>query len=167
MQRGSSFVPGETSVFVPMKKVDANGMSAARLSPLLRRASQTADAALAKALEDFYPLTPRQYDLLEAIGTSTRTQTELATLTGIDRSTMSEVLRRLEAQKLVKRPYSRSDPRRRNVSLTSSGAETLAKVSKAVCDAEAHLETLIGNPFPIVARALENLCQTSDDADRY
>lgn len=149
-----------------MKKVDANGASAARLSPLLRRASQSADAALAKALEKFY-LTPRQYDLLEAIGASTRTQTELATLTGIDRSTMSDVLRRLEVQKLVKRPYSRSDPRSRDVSLTSSGAETLARVLKAVRDAEEQFEAPIGNQLLVVARALEKLIRTRDDAGRY
>jgi DNA-binding MarR family transcriptional regulator len=148
-----------------MKKASGNGMTVTRLGPLLRQASRLAEAALAKALEDFYPLTPRQYDLLEAIGTGTRTQAELAALTGIDRSTMSEVLRRLEAQKLVKRPYSRADSRERNVSLTSSGAETLAKVSKAVRDAEGHLETLIGNQLPIVAGALESLCRPRDEAD--
>ena len=151
-----------------MQKANANGMRTTGLRPLLRRASQLAEAAVATALEDCYPLTLRQYDLLEAIGTSTRTQTELATLTGIDRSTMSEVLRRLEAQKLVKRPYSRSDPRERNVSLTPSGTETLAKVSKAVRDAEVQFETLIGNQLPIVARGLENLCRASGEADaRY
>ena len=148
---------------MPTKKVNGDGARATRFAPLLRRASQSAEAALAKA--DFYPLTPRQYDLLEAIGTSTRTQAELATLTGIDRSTMSEVLRRLEEQKLVKRPYSRADSRERNVSLTSSGAETLAKVSKAVSAADQQIETLIGNQLPIVARALENICRTSDAGD--
>jgi DNA-binding MarR family transcriptional regulator len=145
-----------------MKKADGNGARASRLAPLLRRASRSVEAAFAKALGDFCPLTPRQYDLLEAIGTSTRTQTELATLTGIDRSTMSDVLRRLEAQKLVKRPYSRSDTRERSVSLTSSGAQTLGRVSKAVRDAEDQIGKLIGNQLPIVVRALENLCQTSD-----
>jgi DNA-binding MarR family transcriptional regulator len=144
-----------------MKKASGNGTRATRLGSLLRRASRLAEAALAKALEDFYPLTPRQFDLLEAIGTGTRTQAELAALTGIDRSTMSEVLRRLEAQKLVKRPYSRSDPRERKVSLTSSGAETLAKVSKAVRGAEEQFETRIGNHLPIVARALEELCRAA------
>jgi DNA-binding MarR family transcriptional regulator len=148
-----------------MKKVNGSGTSATRLGPLLRRASRSAEAALAKALEDFYPLTPRQYDLLEAIGTGTRTQAELAAVTGVDRSTMSEVLRRLEAQKLVKRPYSRSDSRERKVSLTSSGSETLAKVSKAVRDAEEQFETRIGNHRSIVARALENLCRSSDESD--
>ena len=147
-----------------MKKANGDGARATRLAPLLRRASQSAEATLAKALEDFYPLTPRQYDLLEAIGTSTRTQAELATLTGIDRSTMSEVLRRLESQKLVKRPYSRADSRERIVSLTSSGAETLAKVSKAVSAADQLIERLIGNQLQIVARGLENLCRTSDEA---
>jgi DNA-binding MarR family transcriptional regulator len=148
-----------------MKKAIGNCASASRLGPLLRRASRLAEANFAKALEEFHPLTPRQYDLLEAIGTSIRSQADLAALTGIDRSTMTEILRRLEAQKLVKRPYSRSDPRERKVSLTSSGAETLAKVSKAVRDAEERFATRIGNQLPIVARALENLCRTGDEAD--
>ena len=147
-----------------MKNANGDGARATRLGALLRRASQSAEAALAKALEGFYPLTPRQYDLLEAIGTSTRTQTELATLTGIDRSTMSELLRRLEAQKLVKRPYSRTDCRERNVCLTPSGAETLAKVSRAARIADQQIETLVGNQLPIFARALEKVCRTRDEA---
>ena len=53
-----------------MKNANGDGARATRLGALLRRASQSAEAALATALEGFYPLTPRQYDLLEAIGTS-------------------------------------------------------------------------------------------------
>jgi DNA-binding MarR family transcriptional regulator len=78
---------------------------------------------------------------------------------------MSDVLRRLEAQKLVKRPYSRADSRERKVSLTPSGAETLAKVSEAVRDADDQIGKLIGNQLPVVALALKNLCRNSDDGN--
>lgn len=60
---------------------------------------------------------------------------QLVHLTGIDRSTMSEVVRRMEKRKLLKRTRNKADQRAILVSLTATGkaeAETVRKVAAAV-----------------------------------
>ncbi len=52
-------------------------------------------------------------------------QTQVASVLGMDVMLVSKYLRRLEAQKLVRRQKHATDGRARNVSLTSSGLRTV------------------------------------------
>lgn len=91
------------------------------LMHLLRRASQAADAL---CLEPFgnAGMTPRQWVVLAAIAAGEgANQTDLVNLTGIDRSTIAEIMRRLHKAGLVRRQRSRKDARAYVVSLSSEG----------------------------------------------
>lgn len=71
-------------------------------------------------------LTPRQYAILSAIsGAEGSTQSQLVRLTGVDRSTLAELLSRLEARGLVARSRSGGDARANRVALTVDGRALL------------------------------------------
>ena len=96
---------------------------------LLRRASQHTDEAFA-ALVPAGVLTPRQYVLMSAIAQHTgASQTRLSSATGIDRSTTSEMIVRLQKRKLVRRQRSRYDARVYNIELSDKGQALLNKVA--------------------------------------
>lgn len=97
------------------------------LSPshLLHRAQQAAS--------DFYAqefgangVTQRQLAVLSAVAAREGlTQTELVRSTGIDRSTLAEMIARMTAKGLLARIKSESDSRANSVSLTESGKAAL------------------------------------------
>lgn len=128
-----------------------------QLTILLRRASQTADALLSQALVDFSPITARQYMLLQAIGTQTLRQVDLSARTGIDRSTMVELLGRMEKRGWVKRPYSRRDGRARLVRLTEIGMDVRSRAGEAARQADLRLAQLLGAQSAKFAHLLERI----------
>lgn len=68
---------------------------------LLHRAGQAADELFADGMSDS-DLTPRQFAVLVALGQEKGTsQTGIVGVTGIDRSTLAEIVRRLVARGLV------------------------------------------------------------------
>lgn len=71
-------------------------------------------------------LTQRQYAVLAAAADRTGlTQSELVRATGIDRSTLAELVARMEAKGLILREKSLSDARANTVSLTVAGRAAL------------------------------------------
>ncbi|MBM3893340.1 winged helix-turn-helix transcriptional regulator [Candidatus Dependentiae bacterium] len=85
-------------------------------------------------------LTHPQFVVLATLGWLTRngdriTQAALCTMTGIDPNTTSQILRGLEAKKLIKRVPS-LDPRAKNPMLTAKGSELLIKALPAVEEAD-------------------------------
>jgi len=71
-------------------------------------------------------LTQRQYAVLAAAaGKSGLTQSELVRATGIDRSTLAELVARMEARGLIARERSTADARANAVHLTDAGREAL------------------------------------------
>lgn len=76
-------------------------------------------------------LTHSQFVLLAAAtwfgATETLTQARLAELTGVDAMTTSQVLRTLEAQKLVERDAHPDDPRAKTIAVTARGRELARK----------------------------------------
>lgn len=92
---------------------------------LLHRASQVADEAFSALCPD---LTPRQYVVLSAVkqgdGVS---QQVLVERTGIDRSTLADVIRRLVSSGHAKRKRSKQDARAYRVTLTAKGEADLAR----------------------------------------
>src|SRR5262245_53200620 len=92
---------------------------------LLHRAGQCADELFAVNVGDT-DLTPRQFAVMKAITSSEDpSQTTLVELTGIDRSTMADIVRRLIAKGLVQRRRTRRDARMYAVRLTEKGLAAL------------------------------------------
>ena len=92
---------------------------------LLHRADQCTAETFASRLRH-RDLTPRQFAVLMAVGAREgATQTTITDDTGIDRSTMVDVVRRLMKRGLLQRRRSRTDARSYVVRLTDSGREII------------------------------------------
>lgn len=92
---------------------------------LLHRAGQCADEMFAVSVGEV-GLTPRQFAVMTAIANSEEpSQTTLVERTGIDRSTMADIVRRLTSRGLVQRRRTRRDARRYAVRLTDKGEVAL------------------------------------------
>lgn len=101
------------------------------LSHQLRRALQLAEAAFA-AKVDARKLTLRQFALLAAAGERAgQSQSELVRATGIDRSTLADMIRRLQDQGLIDRETSALDARAKSVRLSEAGRIALAEALPA------------------------------------
>lgn len=74
-------------------------------------------------------LTPRQFAILDTIKDNPGiSQTGLVTLTGIDRSTLADIVRRLLDRDLVQRERTERDARAYSVKLTRKGVGALKKM---------------------------------------
>jgi DNA-binding MarR family transcriptional regulator len=105
-------------------KHDADERSSSALH-LLHRAGQCADELFALSV-GASGLTPRQFAVMSAIAQSDEpSQTTLVEKTGIDRSTMADIVRRLTSRGLVQRRRTRRDARRYAVRLTDKGEGAL------------------------------------------
>lgn len=99
---------------------------------LLHRAGQCADELFAEHVGGS-GITPRQYAVLEAVANSDEpSQTTLVHLTGIDRSTLADIVRRLVERDLLQRRRTRRDARMYAVRLTDKGEEALREAAPAV-----------------------------------
>ena len=99
---------------------------------LLHRAGQCADELFAINMGPI-DLTPRQFAVLRAIsGSEDPSQSALVDKTGIDRSTMADIIRRLVAKSLVQRRRTRRDARMYAVRLTDKGKSALETAEPAV-----------------------------------
>ncbi len=97
------------------------------LLALLHRANQTATDAFAEASGDS-ELTPRQVQVLAAIEElEGGSQTNIVTATGIDHSTLADIIRRLSKRKLIERRRKKEDARAYEVKLSEAGQRELAK----------------------------------------
>jgi DNA-binding MarR family transcriptional regulator len=112
------------------------------LMHLVHRASQIAEeqfAALAEKAE-LGTLTARQFIVLAAIGMSEgQSQVAVTDLTGIDRSTMTDIIGRLQSRGLVSRSRSRQDARSYEVILTAVGRKQLAAARAVAFKVDAQL----------------------------
>ncbi|MEO0618991.1 MAG: MarR family transcriptional regulator [Pseudomonadota bacterium] len=106
---------------------------------LLHRAGQQAAdvfAAETSGLE----VTARQFAVLQAInGEDGLSQTALVKRTGIDRSTIADIVRRMVTKGLIKRKRLKSDARVYAVSLTDKSKKILLRASPAARRADAQL----------------------------
>jgi len=100
-------------------------------SHLLRRADQFAAEIFLKAGGD--GVTLRQTVLLAAIGEAAgASQSDLVHATGVDRSTLAEMMARMEKKGLIARQAAADDGRAKSVTLTASGRAKLAEALPAV-----------------------------------
>ncbi|HRY07775.1 MAG TPA: MarR family winged helix-turn-helix transcriptional regulator [Hyphomicrobiaceae bacterium] len=99
---------------------------------LLHRAGQIADELFTLHI-GASDLTPRQYEVLRAVSLSNEpSQTQLVELTGIDRSTLADIVRRLVDRGLVTRKRTRHDARMYALRLSEKGVTTMQEASPAV-----------------------------------
>jgi DNA-binding MarR family transcriptional regulator len=106
---------------------------------LLHRADQCALSAFYVSI-DRQALTPRQYVVLSMIGEEGGiSQAALVQRTAIDRSTLSDIVRRLERKGLLLRQRKAEDARAYAIELTESGREALALAEPVVRAAEERL----------------------------
>lgn len=98
---------------------------------LLHRAGQCADELFALSVGEL-GLTPRQFAVMNAIASSEEpSQTDLVQQTGIDRSTMADIVRRLNQRGLVARKRTKRDQRMYAVRLTEKGNTALRNAAPA------------------------------------
>ena len=99
---------------------------------LLHRAGQCADDLFAKHM-GATDITPRQFAVLKALSASDEpSQSVLVEKTGIDRSTMADIIRRLVGKSLVQRRRTRRDARMYAVRLTEKGKTALEHAEPVV-----------------------------------
>ncbi|SLN24222.1 MarR family winged helix-turn-helix transcriptional regulator [Oceanibacterium hippocampi] len=106
---------------------------------LIRRAQQIAVAIFLKACATV-DLTPVQYAALVAIrSTPALDATRLSALVAFDRSTLGNVLDRLEGKGLIARGPSPDDRRIKRIALTPAGAQLLDRAEPLVAEAQARI----------------------------
>jgi DNA-binding MarR family transcriptional regulator len=116
---------------------------AANLGWLLAQAAHTLNTELTAALERLF-VTPRAYCVLSAAITGEFTQTELAQMVGLDKTTMVVTLDQLETAGLAKRVPSSEDRRARVVAVTKAGERKVAQAERIV--EEIHADVLAAVP---------------------
>jgi DNA-binding MarR family transcriptional regulator len=115
-------------------------------SHLLRRLLQLADDRFAH-LAKVNGLNLRQFAVLAAIAQSPGlSQTGLVRATGIDRSTLADMMMRMEKRGLVIRTTSKDDGRANSVRLTAEGATALAASNSHAKAADAAILDYLSEP---------------------
>jgi DNA-binding MarR family transcriptional regulator len=98
---------------------------------LLSRASHALNTELTAALETL-DITPRAHAVLTTALTGELTQSEIARLVGLDKTTMVVTVDELEAAGLAERRPSSSDRRARVIAVTDAGKRTVKRADKVL-----------------------------------
>lgn len=111
---------------------------------LLHRASQRASEIFALETRDF-DLTARQYAVLSSVAQHEGlSQTDLVRLTGIDRSTLADVVQRLLRRAIIQREKTTQDGRTYAVTLSAQGRELLDAIKPYVRRADRAILSCLG-----------------------
>lgn len=103
---------------------------------LLRRAQQYAHDLYSKEVGNAGP-TPRQYEVLHVVANNEGlSQTDLVRHTGIDRSTLADMIARMMNKGLLSRKRTKEDARANAVSITAAGKRMLTAANAKVAKAE-------------------------------
>ena len=106
---------------------------------LLHRAGQCADEMFLTSLSS-RAMTPRQFAVLKAVeGSQEPSQTTLVDVTGIDRSTIADIVRRLVERGLLQRRRTRRDARMYALRLTAKGQTALHNAEPAAATTDEKL----------------------------
>jgi len=133
---------------------------AANLGLLLAQAAHTLNTELTAALERLF-VSPRAYCVLSAAKSGEYTQTEIAHMVGLDKTTMVVTLDQLEADGLAKRVPSSQDRRARVVAVTKAGERKVAEAEKIVD--QIHADVLAALPAGQRKQFVESLaCLVGD-----
>jgi len=134
---------------------------------LFRRMQQIAVALFIEECRAF-DLTPVQYAALIAIHTHPGIDaTRLSAVIAFDRSTLGNVIERLEAKKLIERKPSAGDKRVKLLTLTKAGAALLRDIAPAVEQAQVRmLQPLKAADRKALMALLSQLVDLNNEASR-
>ena len=134
---------------------------------LFRRMQQIAVAIFVEECKA-YDLTPVQYAALVAIHTHPGIDaTRLSAVIAFDRSTLGNVIERLEAKRYVERRPAREDRRVKLLYLTRSGATLLRNIMPSVDRAQARmLQPLKSADRKVLMALLSQLVDLNNEASR-
>jgi DNA-binding MarR family transcriptional regulator len=109
------------------------------LLDLIYRAHQVSHEIFNATLEGA-DITPRQYTVLAAVARKDgASQTDITAMTGIDRSTLADVVRRLSRKGLISRRRTRQDARAYAVRLTPEGEGVVERMAPLVAEVDERL----------------------------
>lgn len=133
---------------------------------LLRRAQQYSHDLYAKHVGASGP-TPRQFEVLHTVSKNEGlSQTDLVHHTGIDRSTLADMIARMIKKGLLSRQRTKADARANSVSITAAGKRMLASALPRVARAETEaLKVLPKTQQSGFMRALETYASALDEMD--
>jgi MarR family transcriptional regulator for hemolysin len=124
---------------------------------LLARASHALTTELTAALEES-GISPRDHSVLATATTGAYTQTELARLVGLDKTTMVVTLDELEAAGLAERRPSKADRRARVIAVTKTGERKVREADRILDQVRDDvLDSLPGPERQVFLRALGRL----------
>lgn len=128
---------------------------------LLHRAGQCADELFAKKIGKS-DLTPRQFAVLMSVSKSEDlSQTALVDATGIDRSTLADIVRRLVERGLLARKRTKQDARMYAVRLSAAGRNAIESAAPgAVATNDALLASLPVSQRTAFVNALQKIVET-------
>jgi len=131
---------------------------------LLHRASQRASEIFAQETRDF-DLTARQYAVITTVAHHEGlSQTDLVRLTGIDRSTLADVVQRLLKRGVIQRQRTMQDGRTYAVSLSAEGRELLEAIKPNARRADRLVLSCLGDEDgKLATRILGRLLRKVDD----
>jgi DNA-binding MarR family transcriptional regulator len=110
---------------------------------LLHRAGQCAEVLFALEAEGS-ELTPRQYAVLLTVADNPDvSQTVLVAETGVDRSTLADIVRRLVDKRLLQRKRTKEDARMYAVRITAKGRSVLSSLRPAAGRVDARLLSVL------------------------
>lgn len=131
---------------------------------LLRRAQQYADDLYKKEVGAKGP-TARQFTVLHTISENEGlSQTDLVRKTGIDRSTLADMIARLTKQGMVARQRTKTDARANAVKLTAAGKKAVKSAEAKVQKAEEEALSML--PKTQQASFMKNLKAYADALDK-
>ncbi len=131
---------------------------------LLHRASQRASEIFAQETRDF-DLTARQYAVITTVAQHEGlSQTDLVRLTGIDRSTLADVVQRLLKRGIIQRERTMRDGRTYAVSLSSDGRQLLESIKPYARRADRIVVSCLGDEDgKLAAQTLNRLLRKADE----
>lgn len=134
---------------------------------LLHRAQQFAAERFARAMPDGEKLTQRQFAVLAATAAQEGlTQSDLVKATGIDRSTLAELVARMADKGYLTRDTVRGDARAKSIRLTDQGrASYFSNLAGALAADEAILDSLSKSKRAGFVKALRRIAQTIEDSE--
>ncbi len=135
-------------------------------SHLLHRAQQYAADRFTSEMNG-EAITQRQFAVLSAVSSNEGlTQTDLVRATGIDRSTLAELVARMAQRKLLARARAKSDARANVVSLTADGRKLLNTALPRVASADAAiLGSLPKNKRDAFLDTLQRIAKSLDEPE--
>ena len=133
---------------------------------LLHRAGQLAEDIFSRSIGDL-GITARQYVVLSVVnGLDDPSQTTLCEISGIDRSTLADVVRRLVSSGLLTRRRTRNDARMYAVRITPEGKSVLEKAGPIAQEVDAAvLTSLSASERETFNNLLEKVVSQADAVD--